>query len=281
MGRRQTRLTVSLVGVVLVAAVALGLFVRGGTDAAEGGIEWYLAVGDSLAAGVQPSNEGDGTDRDGGYAGLVREQLGEIQGTTPELTNLGCPGETTATLADGGLCSYPEGSQLAAARAFLAEQPGGGATGLVTVQAGANDVLRCLTSATASGIDEACVSAGLSTVRDRLPQVLTTLRDAAPRARVVVLDYYNPFSAAALFGPQGQPLATRSEEILADLNTVITEAAAAGRADVADVQNAFSSDSEQICELTWMCDARADIHATDAGYEVMADVVLEELQDAG
>jgi lysophospholipase L1-like esterase len=281
-GRRRAGTVVALTGAVLAAGAAvMGLQRDSATPAATSGVAWYLALGDSLAAGVQPSNAGDGTDRDGGYAGGVRDRLGERQSRKPELTNLGCPGETTATLADGGLCGYPEGSQLAEARAFLARQPDGGAAGLVTVQVGANDVLGCLTSVTGAAIDEPCVATGLSTVHDRLPQILAAVRSAAPKARLVVLDYYNPFLAAELLGPRTEPLASRSQEVLADLNTAIGQAATADGASVADVPNAFAAGSQGVCDLTWMCASVPDIHATNAGYARMADAVLETLGETG
>jgi hypothetical protein len=34
---------------------------------------------------------------------------------------------------------------------------------------------------------------------------------------------------------------------------------------------------QQVCELTWMC-SRADIHANDAGYQVLAEAVLARLR---
>src|ERR687890_545418 len=61
---------------------------------------WYVALGDSLAAGYQP---GAGDDKDGGYVGLV---LDAKQDTSPKtkLLNLACSGETSTTLVNGGRC---------------------------------------------------------------------------------------------------------------------------------------------------------------------------------
>ena len=73
---------------------------------------YYLSLGDSLAAGVQPI--GDPTDlyrTDEGYA----DQLYAIATSwypNLELVKLGCPGETTGTMIDGGICAYDHGSQL-------------------------------------------------------------------------------------------------------------------------------------------------------------------------
>jgi lysophospholipase L1-like esterase len=235
----------------------------------------YVVLGDSLAAGYSPSNPGDRTDPDGGYAGVVRDGLA-VGGHAPRLRNLACPGETTVSMRDGGLCDYPEGSQLAAAEAALAEE-GDGAGVLVTVQLGANDVLRCVSLAGgAPAVDEACVSAGLRQVATTLPTVLARVRDAAPGARIVLLDYYDPYAAAALLGSDGAELARRTEEVQARLNAAIDAAADGAGAEIAHVGAAFAA-AGQVCSLTWMCSGAPDIHATPAGYELMGATVLEAL----
>lgn len=248
------------------------------SEPADGSVAWYLALGDSLAAGYQPTNPGDRTDPEGGYAGDVRDGLAAEQDAPPALTNLGCPGETTATFADGGFCDYAEGSQLASALAFLEQAEG---DGLITVQLGANDVQTCVVLSGTPAVDESCVTAGLETARTLLPQSLDALTAAAPDARVVVLDYYNPFAAASLLGERGQPLALRSGEVQAELNADVAAAAAGVGADVAPVAQAFAPASAdtvgQLCTWTWICGALPDVHATDAGYAVMADQVLVAL----
>lgn len=241
----------------------------------------YLAAGDSLAAGYQPTSPADRTDRDGGYAGLVLDALTQ-QGSTPELVNLGCPGETAASLLSAGPCSYPEGSQLAAAEAVLAQQPDGGDGVLVTLQVGANDVQRCvrLDDETAS-VDEECVAAGLEAVGDGLPEALRRLRVAAPEADVVVLGYYNPFAVAELLGPPFAGLAVRSAQVQAQLNDVVASSADAAGVRVADVATPFAGTTGTspgpVCSLTWMCADPPDVHATDEGYALMADAVLAVL----
>jgi lysophospholipase L1-like esterase len=231
----------------------------------------YLVLGDSLAAGYQPSNPGDRTDPDGGYAGLVADSL-----AVPRLQNLACPGETTVTMRDGGLCDYAEGSQLAAAEAALVAT-GGGAGVLVTVQLGANDVLRCIAlDGGTPAVDDACVSVGLQQVATTLPAILARLRQAAPGATIVLVDYYDPYAAAALLGSGGADLARRSDEVQNRLNETIAAAASTADARVAHVGAAFDA-SSQVCSLTWMCGSVPDIHATSAGYAVMGQTVLQAL----
>lgn len=251
-----------------------------GQDRATG---YYLALGDSLAAGYQP---GQGDDKTGGYVGGV---LTAIQAGTPKtrLHNLSCSGETVTSLVGGGVCTYAEGTQLDAALAFLHAH--GKFTRVITLDIGANDVQRCVV---ASGIDLTCVDQGLKTIATDLPMVLGKLRSAAPDARVVVLDYYNPFLALWLTGPDGQRLAQTSALLQRILTSIITSAAVGAEARVADISGAFKSGDwslvsvpgrgqiptnvATICRLTWMC-LRMDIHANDQGYAVMTDAVAARL----
>lgn len=240
---------------------------------------WYLALGDSLAAGYQP---GSGVDLDGGYADDV---LAGVRATVPKTTlvNLACPGERSTTLVSGGICSYEEGSQLDQALEFLHAH--GRYTRLITLQVGANDVQRCVDRATLT-IDPACIQAGMADVATYLPMALGKLRAEAPNAQVVVLNYYNPFLATWLLG--NQSLAQQSAVLQGTLNGIIGGAASASGAAVADVATAFRSTDwtvvggvptnvAYICRYTWMC-SRFDIHANDAGYALIGETVVARLE---
>lgn len=271
-------LVVALVGALAVPAAASAD--TGGRSAADA-TGWYLAMGDSLAAGYQPTT---GDDLDGGYVGGV---LDAVRATSPKtrLVNVACSGETVVTMVRGGRCSYEEGTQLAQALAFLHAH--GRFTRLVTIDIGANDVQRCV-ARQPLGIDARCIENGMTDVATFLPQVLGALHAAAPEAEIVVLDYYNPFLAAWLLGPSGQDVANRSMALQAQLNGIISAAAAGSGARVADVATAFRSTDTStgpgglpvnvatICAWTWMC-SRFDIHANDEGYAVMAQTVAGRL----
>lgn len=280
MSRRLVGVAVALV--VLLAAGGAALVGVGSSDEPprKG---WYLALGDSLAAGYQPDT---GDQRSGGYVGEV---LTAVRADEPgtELVNLACSGATTASmLAEDGACTYEEGSQLAQATAFL--RANAGDTRLVTLDIGANDILRCALG----GIDPMCATSALETIDRNLGRILGELRDAAGRdVELVVLNYYNPVLAAWLAGDRGQALARQSVPSHTRLNQVIAARAMAVRAEVADVAGAFESTSweptpsgattvptnvARICAWTWMC-SRSDIHANDAGYAVLADAVEARL----
>jgi lysophospholipase L1-like esterase len=106
----------------LVAAVLLG---GSGVAAASpavtglGASDQYLSLGDSLAVGFQPGPDGHGRPTTNGFdhdllPGLQLPNL--FHGRALALTELGCPGETTTSMIDGGICGYPGArSQLDAA----------------------------------------------------------------------------------------------------------------------------------------------------------------------
>ncbi len=244
----------------------------------------YLALGDSLAAGYQP---GQGDDKSGGYVGQVYAAVKRHHRST-DLVNLACSGETAASMVAGGRCSYSEGSQLAAALAYLDSHRG--QTKVITIDIGANDVQRCVSATT--GVDLACVQAGMVAVKTNLTVVLGQLRSAAPQAQIVALNYYDPFLAAWLQGAPGQQLAQLSVGLADTLNTIIARVAGGDRVKVADVAHAFRTHTwrvvsdpmlgsvpknvQVICTWTWMC-TLGDIHANDAGYAVLARTVVARL----
>jgi hypothetical protein len=93
------------------------LLIVAGTARAVTSPAYYLALGDSLAQGVQPSPTGN-TETNQGYADDLFAVLStRVPGLS--LMKLGCPGETTSTMIHGGVCSYAEGSQLGAAIRFI------------------------------------------------------------------------------------------------------------------------------------------------------------------
>lgn len=250
-------------------------------SSAPAGTGYYLALGDSLAAGFQ-----NGADRrTEGYVGAVRTELEERDGPT-QLVNLACSGETTTSMLQGGGCTYDEGTQLAAAEAFLRENAAD--TRLVTLDIGGNDVARC----GFGGLKPSCTTPALATLSDNLPQITSRLRAAAPKAQVVVLNYYDPFLVLDLLGDAG--LGQKSVTELAKVNGVIARSAAASDARVADVATAFQTtvttpttvkdvgrlptNLARILQWTWMAPPRFDFHANDAGYAVMARAVVAQLR---
>jgi lysophospholipase L1-like esterase len=240
---------------------------------------YYLALGDSLAQGVQPNSAGQSVETNQGYAD---DLWGRYHATSPSLrlAKLGCPGETTTTMINGGICDYDLGSQLAQASSFLATHR----VVLVTLDIGANNIDSCVSAA---GLDQACLANGFAVAQHDLPVILQALRQAAPNVPMVAMTYYDPFVAAALKGGPFVALAIQSEQLGATFNQILVSAYRAYRVAIADVAGAFAPFSilppnltlsvnlALICAFTWMCapaPVGPNIHATALGYSVIADV---------
>lgn len=271
-------------GAATVVLSTLGL-AAGNVAAADAAVlpgpAYYVALGDSLSQGYQP---GLG-DTDQGYVDFLYARL---KARTPRLrlVKLGCSGETTTTLLQGGRCSYRNAaSQLQAATRFLLAHRG--QVRYVTLDIGGNDVNRC---APGGSIDVGCVLAGLGTVGANLPRITTAVRRAAgPRARLLAANYHDPYLAAWLTGPDGQDLARLSVVLTHGLNGLESTIYRASGYRVADVAGAFATDDfagqevlpgvgqvprnvYRICAWTYMC-VRSDIHPNTAGYQVIAQTL--------
>ena len=275
---RKALLLIAAFAMVLAAAAPVSA--AGGSSADKAKL-YYLSVGDSLAASVQPIGDPDNLFRtDRGYA---EQLLATARSTYPKLAleKLGCPGETTATMINGGICTYDHGSQLDEAVAFL--QGHRQFVAFITIDVGAND-FNC-----AAGY---CIEQGVQSIQANLPSIVATLREAAgPNIPIVGMTLYNPFLANWLTGPEGQQLAIASaSQLMGPVNFVIRSIFEAGGASVADIETEFSSNDfatqvdlggglvvplnvARICMWTWVCAPAPygpDNHANDAGYAAIA-----------
>ena len=278
---------------VLLAALALVLGTAAPVAAAGGSSgdkanSYYLSLGDSIAAGVQPIGDPDDMYRtDVGYADqlfqMTRDEYSKLS-----LEKLGCPGETTTTMIDGGICDYTHGSQLDEAVAFLHAHRQ--FVAFVTIDIGAND-FNC-----AAGY---CFEQGVASIQANLPTILAALREAAgPNIPIVGMTIYNPFLANWLLGPEGQAVAQASAtQFMGPANGVLRGIFEAGGARVADIETAFSSNDfttmvdlpgvgpvpinvARICMWTWVCAPAPygpDNHPNETGYGVIAGAYAVEL----
>ncbi len=252
---------------------------------AAAGPTFYLALGDSLAIGVQPSSSGDVPTNKGYADDLYAVYRTQVPGL--RLAKLGCSGETTTTMIQGGVCSYAEDNQLAAAVNFLQTH----SVALVTLDIGGNDIDQCISL---TGIDETCVANGLTAVTTNLPQILAELRNAAGSATLIVaMNYYGPFLAAWTLGTTGQELAIASLQVTTGLNSILTGAYQAFAIPVADVASAYRINDFTIVpvlnlprnvllELTWTwigapAPFGPDIHPNTLGYAVIAGAFVEKI----
>ena len=248
---------------------------------------WYLALGDSLAAGYQPVGDpGDDHMTRAGYPDqlwlLARRQYPDLQ-----LLNLACPGEDSATIRlDNGRCAYPRGSQLDEALAFIAEHRD--RLAFITIDIGFND-FEC-------SDDVLCVFTGIRNIEQRLPSILADLRAAAPDTPIVGMNIYDPFLTFWL-DEQTRVLAGQSVVAIQMVNEALDEVYGAAGIPVADIEAAFAIDDWQtlvpmagygevprnlalLCERTWQCHPPPlgpDRHPHVLGFRVMAEAFAREL----
>ncbi len=246
---------------------------------------YYLALGDSLAQGVQPSRTGVLVETSQGY---VDDLFGLYRLGHPglRLAKLGCSGETTRTMLIGGDCAYPLGSQLAQAVDFLRTHR----VALITLTIGGDNILHCISTA---GIDQTCLANGVTQVGTDLPQILQALRVAAPGVPIVAMNYYDPFLAAWVLGPTGPVLAVASQQATLGLNALLQNLYEGFGVSVADVARAFRlTDFNNAAPFhvpvnvlvalswTWMAAPAPigpDIHPNAFGYAVIAGAFVKTI----
>jgi lysophospholipase L1-like esterase len=280
----------ALAGVLAVAAAGCTAVPRSAPAHHKPPVSYYLALGDSLAVGVQPDAAGTSVETRSGYADQLYATLRRSHPGL-RLVKLGCPGETTATMINGGLCTYSGGSQLAAAASFLRAHRA--RVSLVTIDIGANDADGCISQLSFSRIT-GCVRKSLPQATTNLTTIMKRLRQADPHGRIIAMSYYLPSLAQWRNGPVGHAVARVSVLAMEGYNTLLTRVYQGFGVRVADVFGAFhSTDFGQqvtvpgfgtlprnvaaICQWTWECAAPPrgpNVHANPAGYQVIADAFL-------
>jgi lysophospholipase L1-like esterase len=252
---------------------------------------YYVSLGDSLSRGVQPNAAGTSRPTQQGYPNQLYATLRRTQPGL-RLVKLGCGGETTTTMINGGICSYPAGSQLATAIGFLRTHRG--QISLITIDIGANDSGSCLSRPSVRAV-ASCVAKSIPDTVRNLTKIMSRLRTAAgPSVRIIGMTYYVPSLAQWRDGLMGQALARFSEELVTGYNKVLTGIYKAYGARVADVFTAFHSKDfggrvmlpqigkvprnvAAICTWTWECAPAPrgpNIHANPAGYGIIARTFL-------
>jgi lysophospholipase L1-like esterase len=237
----------------------------------------YLSIGDSYAAGFQPSDRGGATTTRG-YADVLAARRQPVQ-----LLNLGCAGATVTSATSTTGCALPAPaapaysteSQLDAAVRILREHRGDVA--FVTVSLGGNDLLPCASSADPT----TCVADAVTRVGQTLPALLRTVRDAAgPDVPIAGITYPDVLLSRTFGDPsQAESLAQLSVTAFQALfNPALRTAYESVKGIFVDVTAGTGAYGDPVaakaavCELTFAC-SRRDIHPTDAGYRRIADLL--------
>ena len=274
-------------GRLLSAMILLGgaLTLASASARASTAPSYYVALGDSLTEGYQPTNYSlHQSETLHGFTDRVVSDLAGHQALT--LENYGCGSSTTSLMINGdGCASYnqplhsailPGQSILRSALNFLARHRGHVA--LITLTLGGNDLDDGVTPAeTTLNIEHICAA----------------LRHAVgPNTPIIGLGYDDPGLAQWLAGSTGARRAASSVTYVARfLNPLLVRAYAPSRVvflDVAQVFDTFLPFSTttdlapygtipvavaKLCTYTWMC-ARGDVHPNYRGYATIARAVV-------
>jgi GDSL-like Lipase/Acylhydrolase family len=268
-------------------ATGLGASSRAGADTTAS--YFYLDIGASESLGFQPTPDTPhGVPTDEGYANdLVAYEA--TRGIALDLTQVGCPGETTTTMLNGEDHCYGDvDTQLAAAMTFLSDHQD--EQGIVTIDLGFNNVRHCLVHETD---DDACSRVQLHDVRVDLPLIVRSLKSVAgPGVTFVGLGHYDPYLGYEIRGAADADFAQRSEHVIDQLNGVLRYVYSNQDVPMADVDDFFDGKDRSpvalsgvgtvpnnvahICDLTWMCAAAPygpDFHPDDEGYATIAEAI--------
>jgi lysophospholipase L1-like esterase len=270
---------------ILAGVLGLVLLTALGASAASGPVyqapqAYYLALGDSIAYGFQPTKARAGLPPSRFNTGYVDVFAARLRTIAPKLrvVNYGCPGESTKTFIDGecpgrgdvkGLHDSFKGAQLDAALAFLRAHHG--QVGPITLTLWGSDVFDLFAPACKG--DPVCIrshsSAGLARFGSRLASIVGRLRAAAPNAEIILSGAWN-FDVGEL---------AQTDPLFRSVDAAIARVAAAGKARVAKMYPVFNPagsrarQKARLCALTFIC-SKGDPHPTDAGYRAMAAAFL-------
>ena len=264
--------------IVLVAALVAASAASGAQPT-----RYYLALGDSIAYGIQPGKVDRGLPPAKFNTGYVDVVAAGLRKQKPKLVvvNYGCPGESTVTFVRGGCPWLTEHrklhdpfrrSQLAAALAFLKAHRG--QVGPITLTLAGNDIIPAFDDCPRASF-VACVKTRAPKViacsTARLASIVRQLRAAAPGVPIVVTGMWN-------FDPDHLDFTTPLYGRL----SAATKAAVAGRATFVDLVPVFnapgSPDAQRarLCSYTLIC-TDDDPHPTDIGYRAIAAAILRAL----
>lgn len=210
----------------------------------------YIAVGDSLAAGQTPNSQ-----IDTGYSDLIAQELARHQPVAFYSKNLAFPGFTTEDVL--------ERIQSAEAKEVLS------AANIITLSAGANDLLRLVQSDPSQGtlvFQQIQADFALNKARINTETILAELKKTAPQADIYVMGYY--FAYPHVRDTQKEGTAAQLDR----LNMILEQSAKKAGASFVAVDLAFGDNG------TDKVPNPADVHPNVKGYQAMANAFLNAYQ---
>ncbi|WP_270180339.1 cell wall-binding repeat-containing protein [Alkalihalobacillus sp. CinArs1] len=204
--------------------------------------EWkYVALGDSLAAGVQS----DGTLGDS-YADYIADDLENIDRLESFTKKFAVPGFTTDDLLEQ-LTMNVEAQQAVAS------------ADLITLTIGANDFLNLLKTSPEDLENEEVVKALFTKVQTNYVQIMGIIRTLNPDANVFIQGYYNPFYA---YPAEQQAVFT---QLMTSLNQMIEAIALKSGSGFVPTYDVIAAN------YTKYLPNPQNVHPGQAGYEVIAE----------
>lgn len=213
----------------------------------------YLALGDSLAAGVSPENT-----ISSGYADLTADAFKEENLLGTYSKEFAVSGYTTQNVLDD--LTTKSDVQAAIAEADL-----------ITISAGANDLLKegkFDPDKNIFELDQAVVPAKLQTIAENYAKILQAINTANPDAEVYVMGYYFPFPYIA---DEQKP---QLIELTQTLNQTIQTAVTAQGATFVPIYDKFGDGPKQYIP------SPTNIHPNIAGYQLMSDALIETIANS-
>lgn len=208
----------------------------------------YVALGDSLAAGQTPQRM-----IDAGYTDFIALRLasqGELASFTKQLA---FSGFTTAQVLERVQEPY--------AQATLQQAT------LITISAGANDLLGLVSTNAATGeveFNQLTADFALNAVRENMIQLIEELQQRAPQAELYIMGYYFPYPHVH---EQQQAGLVQQLNIL---NTILQTVALEHDAQFVDVATSFNKQGKRYLPNA------TDVHPNFEGYVVMANAFLQQ-----
>ena len=237
----------TLASALCLLLVALPPALLQSPPAAAGAPGLYVALGDSIAAGI-----GSSLPRTRSYPALVHDWLEALNGTTLPYVNLGTPGETAS--------SFVAGEQLANFRAEVERAADAGLpVSAVTVSLGGNELLNERSSSLSDR------QAALDEFRGSLAQALAAIRGAVgPDVPVVLTTYYDV--------SEGDPTQVFTDAWwIEQFNQAIRNEGEQIGARVAALEPVFAG---RLAELTRY---PIDVHPTNQGFRAIAEAIWRAL----
>lgn len=233
--------------VVLLVFLMLGTLLSPAAASTKVETIHYIALGDSLAAGVTPYKQ-----LDDGYADFIAgkfEEEGKLGSFTKEFSY---PGSTSQQVL--------EGLQREELKKALKE------ASLVTISAGANDLLKLVKINGETGqitYDLNAIQSAVLGIFSNVSETVKHIKSINSTTQVYVMGYYFPYPHL------GEAQKAELVKLSTTLDSTLEKAAKAEGAIFVPVSNKFGTNAVELVPNA------ADVHPTKEGYRLMAEAFFE------